>query len=146
MSKSQVSTFDHALQVANTWVRDVADEFGTEDHQFAYRVLRAWLHTLRDRLTVDTAAHFAAQLPELLRGVYYEGWNPSVVPEKYDGKSYVARFARDANISLHDVPGAAAATTAALLRHLPMPQVAKALDQLPRDVRALLWPQSQPWP
>lgn len=146
MSKSKVSTFDHALQVANTWVNDVAAEFDTEDCQFAYRVLRAWLHTLRDRLTVETAAHFAAQLPELLRGVYYEGWNPSAVPEKYDGKTYAARFAREATISVHDVPGTAAATTAAVLRHLPVPQVTKALDQLPKDIRTLLWPQPQPWP
>ncbi|RSD11633.1 DUF2267 domain-containing protein [Amycolatopsis eburnea] len=30
-----------------------------------------------DRLTVEAAAHFATQLPELLRGVYYEGWTPA---------------------------------------------------------------------
>jgi hypothetical protein len=28
------------------------------------------------------AAHVAAQLPELLRGVFYDGWNPSKVPVK----------------------------------------------------------------
>ena len=37
---------------------------------YAYRVLRAVLHALRDRVTVDVAAKFAAQLPTLLRGVY----------------------------------------------------------------------------
>lgn len=146
MSMVRVSTFDHAVQVANSWVRDVAKEFDTEDQHFAYRVLRAWLHTLRDRLTVQTAAHFAAQLPELLRGVYYEGWNPSAVPEKYDAQTYMARFARAANISVPDVPRAIAATTTAVRLHLPATQVDKAFDLLPKDIYRLLQPQSQPQP
>jgi uncharacterized protein (DUF2267 family) len=143
MSTGRVSTFDHAVQVANTWVRDVAKEFDTDDQHFAYRVLRAWMHTLRDRLTVEAAAHFAAQLPELLRGVYYEGWNPSAVPDKYDAQIYMARFAREATISVQDVPRATAATTAAVRLHLPGSQVDKALDLLPKDIYWLLQPRPQ---
>lgn len=139
---SRVSALDHALHTANTWVRDVADQFDTEDREFAYRVLRAWLHTLRDRLGVEAAAHFAAQLPDLVRGVFYAGWNPSGVPTGYDADGYRTRFARDAGISVHDVSKAAPATTAAVLRHLPQAQVDKALEQLPEEIRALLKPMS----
>src|SRR5271165_7138898 len=124
-SKTKVSALDHAMQTAHTWINDVAREFDTEDREFAYRVLRAWLHTLRDRLTVEASAHFAAQLPDLIRGIFYAGWNPSAVPEMYDAEAYAARFAR-------------AATTAAVLHHLPPPQMDKALDQLPREIRTLL--------
>ena len=140
MPSTTVQAYERALQVARTWTHDVARQFDTEDREFAYRVLRAWLHTLRDRLTVEASAHFAAQLPELLRGIYYEGWNPRAVPEKYDVKAYSARFAREATISVHDVPRAAAATTAAVLHHLPAAQVDKALAQLPEDLRTLLRP------
>jgi uncharacterized protein (DUF2267 family) len=143
-TKTNVSALDHAMHTAHTWINDVAREFDTEDREFAYRVLRAWLHTLRDRLTVEASAHFAAQLPDLLRGVFYGGWNPSAVPEKYDAEAYAVRFAREANIALDDVRKAAAATTAAALHHLPATQMDKALDQLPKDVRALL--QAQPKP
>jgi uncharacterized protein (DUF2267 family) len=101
-------------------------------------VLRAWLHTLRDRLTVEASAHFAAQLPDLIRGIFYAGWNPSAVPEMYDAGAYAARFAREAIIAPDDVGKAAAATTAAVLHHLPPPQMDKALDQLPREIRTLL--------
>ncbi|MGO8966719.1 MAG: DUF2267 domain-containing protein, partial [Mycobacterium sp.] len=52
-AKTKVSALDHAMQTAHTWINDVAREFDTEDREFAYRVLRAWLHTLRDRLTVE---------------------------------------------------------------------------------------------
>ena len=32
------------------------------------------LHALRDRIGAESAVHLAAQLPMLLRGLYYEGW------------------------------------------------------------------------
>lgn len=137
---TKVSALDHAMHSAHTWVRDVAREFDTEDLEFAYRVLRAWLHTLRDRLTVEASAHFAAQLPDLIRGVYYAGWNPSAVPQKYDVDEYKVRFARAATIAPDDVDKAAAATTAAALHQLPAAQVDKALDQLPPQLRAVLQP------
>ena len=92
---TKVSALDHATQSAHTWVCDVAREFDTEDREFAYRVLRAWLHTLRDRLTVQASANFAAQLPDLIRGIFYAGWNPSGVPKKYDVEEYVLHFAHE---------------------------------------------------
>lgn len=119
----------------------MAREFDTEDLEFAYRVLRAWLHSLRDRLTVEAAAHFAAQLPDLIRGMFYSGWNPSAIPQKYDAEQWTLRFAHEATIAPADVAKAAAATTSAALHHLPDAQVNKALDQLPPQLRAVLRPQ-----
>lgn len=137
---TKVSALDHAAHSAHTWVSDVARELDTEDHEFAYRVLRAWLRTLRDRLTVEAGAHFAAQLPDLIRGIFYAGWDPSDLPMKYDVDEYVERFADEATIARVDVGKAAAATTAAALHHLPAAQVEKALGQLPPELRAVLLP------
>ncbi len=139
-TKTKVTALDHAIDSAHTWVNDVAKEFDTEDREFAYRVLRAWLHTLRDRLTVEASAHFAAQLPDLIRGVFYQAWNPNTVPDKYDAKAYAVRFAREANIALDEVDRAASATTAAVLHHLPVALIDKALGQLPMDIRKVLQP------
>ncbi|OBG92799.1 hypothetical protein A5697_00215 [Mycobacterium sp. E3251] len=141
-TKTKVAALDHAIDAAHTWVNDVAKEFDTEDREFAYRVLRAWLHTLRDRLTVEASAHFAAQLPDLIRGVFYQAWNPTAVPDKYDAKAYAVRFSREANIALEDVGKAASATTAAVLHHLPVAQIDKALGQLPMEIRKMLQPAS----
>jgi uncharacterized protein (DUF2267 family) len=109
MSMTRPANFDHALQTATVWLQDVAAAFPTEDGEFAFRALRAWLHILRDRITVEAAAHLGAQLPELLRGVYYEGWDPHEVPKKYDAQEFITRFAQEAVISRADVPGAGAA-------------------------------------
>jgi uncharacterized protein (DUF2267 family) len=44
--------------------------------------LRSTLHALRDRLTVEEVAQLGAQLPMLIRGFYYEGWDSTRKPLK----------------------------------------------------------------
>lgn len=132
------NTFDHALHTAHKWLADVAAAFGTGDRRFAYRVLRAWLHTLRDRLTVDSTAKFSAQLPELLRGMYYDGWEPHKVPIKYGPDEYVRRFAYEARIPEEEVRPAAATVASALASHLSPGQLDEVLAQLPEPVRAVI--------
>ncbi|GGP43465.1 DUF2267 domain-containing protein [Streptomyces calvus] len=130
--------FEHAIHTTNIWLKAVAQALGSEDRHLAHRVLRAWLHTFRDRLTVDVAAHVAAQLPELLRGVYYDGWNPSAVPIKYDRDGYVNRFAQEAKIAPEDVPRTAAAVTSVVREHFSPGALESAVEQLPRDIRDVL--------
>jgi uncharacterized protein (DUF2267 family) len=140
MSFTGVQSLDRSIDKTNVWLADIADGFGTTDRRLAYRVMRAWLHTLRDRLTVEVAAHFAAQLPELVRGVFYDGWSPSRVPVKYDRGEYLARFARDARVHQNDVGKAAALVTAAARRHMSNGVVDEAIGLLPAHIRELLEP------
>lgn len=44
------------------------------------------LHALRDRLTPEEAAHLSAQLPMLVRGLFFEGWRPADVPRRIRNK------------------------------------------------------------
>jgi uncharacterized protein (DUF2267 family) len=141
LSFTGVDSLDRSIHKTNAWLADVADSFGTDDRRFAYRVTRAWFHTLRDRLGVDTSAHLAAQLPELLRGVFYDGWDPKRMPAKYGRAEYVSRFARDAGVHDTDVPKAAGIVTSVLLHHVSSGAVGQAMAQLPRDIRELL----EPW-
>ena len=138
MSLAERTVFDRAVHTANTWLTDVATALDTDDIRFAHRALRAWLHALRDRLTVDSAAKFGAQLPELLRGIYYDGWVPSKAPIKYGSDEFSLRFAEEARIATKDVRGAISATTRALADHLSPGLMTETLAQLPAHVRALL--------
>ena len=68
--------FETTLQAINVWLADLADRLGTSDRHDAYVALRAVLHALRDRLSVEHVAALSAQLPMLVRGFYFEGWHP----------------------------------------------------------------------
>jgi uncharacterized protein (DUF2267 family) len=65
--------FEVTLQHSQTWLDDVLDELRTDDRPLAYAILRGVLHALRDRLPQAEVVDLGAQLPMLLRGLYYDG-------------------------------------------------------------------------
>jgi uncharacterized protein (DUF2267 family) len=69
-----LDVFDTTVQESNLWLKDVMERIGTYERHRAYSTLRAVLHALRDRIGPANASHLGAQLPMLLRGLYYEGW------------------------------------------------------------------------
>lgn len=86
MSMTGLQAFDSTLQKTHEWLNEVQQELNLDSRQSAYHVLRAGLHALRDRLTVDEVAHLGAQLPMLVRGFYYEGWRPAASPLRLRSK------------------------------------------------------------
>lgn len=84
---NQIVAFDKTLQKSNEWIRSVQKEIGFLKPVEAYHLLRAVLHALRDELSIHEGAHLAAQLPLLLRGVYYECWNPPTGKHKVVSKN-----------------------------------------------------------
>lgn len=86
MSESKVPAFDKTLEKTNRWLTHLAQTIACRDRNHAYLALRAVLHALRDRITPDEVAQLSAQLPMLIRGFFYEGWDPSHKPLKYRHK------------------------------------------------------------
>lgn len=80
MSATGISVLDRQINVAMRWIIDVDEEFGWEDRLKSYQALAVVLRALRERLTVDESADFSAQLPILLRGAYYESYQPARMP------------------------------------------------------------------
>jgi len=140
MTVTHVDIIDRSVEKAHVWINDLAEELGTEDGQHAYRVLRAFLHALRDHLPVDEAAALAAQLPIFVRGVFYEGWDPSRTPEHArDLDSFLARIASEARLAGEtEASFAAAASKRVLDRHVSAGEGASVLQALPHHIRELL--------
>ncbi|WP_276499108.1 DUF2267 domain-containing protein [Pontibacter litorisediminis] len=74
--------FEENQKDAINLLKKVAEELGTEDLNQAGRVFRAVLQAIRDRLPVNDAVHFAAQLPIIWKGIYYDQYDPAKVPVK----------------------------------------------------------------
>jgi uncharacterized protein (DUF2267 family) len=139
MATTHVDAIERSVQKTNQWLHELAGELEI-DERTAWRVLRAYLQVLRDRLTIDEAAQLAAQLPHLLRGVFYEGFDPGHQPEKIrDRDAFLARLAERAQLSDADEAAAAAvAVTRLLRRHVSQGEVEDVLSQLPAEIRTLL--------
>ncbi len=81
MSSTGLEVFDKTIQTTNSWLNEIGEDLGP-DRQRCYNALRAVLFALRDRLTVEEAADLSAQLPMLIRGIFYEGYRPSIMPQR----------------------------------------------------------------
>ncbi|TIO54811.1 MAG: DUF2267 domain-containing protein, partial [Mesorhizobium sp.] len=66
----------HAAEQAQQWVNELAKDLDWNE-QSAFRLLKSVLHTLRDWLSPEEMADLSAQLPTLVRGIYFEGWSPA---------------------------------------------------------------------
>jgi len=134
------SIIERSVEKAHLWLNDVAAEMGTDDHNAAYRVLRAYLHALRDRLPVDEAAQLAAQLPELIRGIYYEGWNPSATPVRYRTfAEFLERIADEAVLDGEtEASFASSAAASVLRRHVSAGEIDDIRAILPEELRPIL--------
>ena len=69
-----LSVFDNAVADAHLWVNEVAGELELDEPRVALQVLRTVLHGLRDRMPNGVTAHLSAQLPLLIRGMFFENW------------------------------------------------------------------------
>jgi len=82
MSVNGLEVFDTTVQKTLSWLKDIMEELHWEDRHRAYLALSGCLHQVRDRLSLDEVAHLGAQLPMLVRGIYYEGWDPTDNPSR----------------------------------------------------------------
>jgi uncharacterized protein (DUF2267 family) len=141
MTQTALAPFDNTLQTTYHWLNELMEEMGWHDRQRAYHALRAVLHALRDRLTVEEVAQLSAQLPMLIRGIYYEGWRPTGKPirerKKEDFLAHIGAEFRDTpDIYPEQV---AWGVFKVLARHVSSGEIQDVKHVLPEDLRSL-WP------
>jgi len=140
LSEGEPSIIEHSVEKTHIWLKEIAAELGDEDRQYAYRALRAVLHTLRDRLTVDVAAKLAAQLPTLIRGIYYEDWDPSRTPLPiHDVEAFLDHVASEGRMAGETEASVAVTAVARVLRaHVSPGEIDEVLAVLPDKFRTLI--------
>jgi uncharacterized protein (DUF2267 family) len=147
MSRTGLDVFDTTLQKTNVWLKDLMELLHWPDKHRPYLALRATLHAIRDAITVDEVAHLGAQLPMLIRGFYYEGWDPvdnDKLRHEHHGErqreQFLAQIKRpfrpDDGIDPWEV---ANAVFTVLARHISKGEIADVKQMLPGRIREL-WP------
>jgi uncharacterized protein (DUF2267 family) len=139
MSATGLSVFDSTIEKTNIWLNEIMDGLGWRERHRAYHALSAVLHALRDRLTIPEAADLGAQLPLLVRGIYYEGWHPSGKPVKERKKeefvAHIAQAFRDD--PLIDPEEVTRAVFRVLARHVTAGEIEEVKQMLPAELREL---------
>lgn len=138
----KLEVIDTTVQKTHEWLGTITEELGWGDKQLAYHGLRATLHALRDRIPVEEAAEFGAQLPLLIRGLYYEAWKPARTPHKERSKDEFLAHIRDIydyreNV---DIEALARAVFATANRFMTEGQTSKTRMTLNEELREL-WPE-----
>lgn len=140
MTTVTISTINKAVQDAHEWLKDLAARGGFANEEQAYSGLRAVLHALRDRLTVDEAVDVSAQLPLFVRGVYFEGWRPSLAPNAEKTKAEFFASVEDSlrNASERiDVQQATHSVFGLLVERLDEGQIRHIKSVLPKEIEEL---------
>lgn len=137
MSANGLEVFDKTLQTTNIWLDQIMERLGP-DRQVAWKALSTVLHKLRDRLPVEEAAHLGAQLPLLVRGVYYDQYQPARQPVRCNREEFVAEVAEWlADTRPVDPEEAIRAVFDVLSRNIDTGQVEKVKAILPDGIREL---------
>ncbi len=98
MAMTGLDTLDTSVQKSEVWVKEIMGKLGWENRHRAYSALRSVLIVLRDNLTVEESADLSAQLPMVIRGLYYDRWQPSQVPARIrDKEEFLSRVADELN-------------------------------------------------
>jgi uncharacterized protein (DUF2267 family) len=141
MSTTGLEVFDRTVQKTNSWLHDLMQVLQWADKHKAYLALRATLHALRDRLTVDEVAQLGAQLPMLIRGFYYEGWDPSDKPLRVrDKEQFLARIEQQFKDDDSVDPGVVARAVFFVIEHrVSQGEIEDVKRVLPAEMRDL-WP------
>jgi uncharacterized protein (DUF2267 family) len=136
MQSTGVSALDTTIQKTNVWLKEVMDELGSDDRHRAYLALRSVFHSLRDRLTIEEATDLGAQLPMLVRGFYYDAWNPSGKPVKFDKDEFLSNI-RQQSASESDVEAEkmAQAVFKVMDKHIADGEIEDIKGALPHDLR-----------
>lgn len=143
MSASGLDVFDRTLETTHIWLNEICKDLGP-DKQVAWKVLSTVLHKLRDRLTVNLAAHLGAQLPLMIRGVYYDQFEPGHMPSEHRSREDFIDEVADGLSDTRpvDAEEAVRSVLRLLSRHISEGQINKVRDALPKTLRRL-WEEAE---
>jgi uncharacterized protein (DUF2267 family) len=138
---SALHLFDSHLETANRWIKELIEELQLTRHDYprALPALRAGLHAIRDRLPPNEVLDLGAQLPTLIRGIYFDGWTLHRDAKAIrDRAAMIARVKQELAPDLRiDPVNVLRAVIRMLERHVSAGEIRDIVATLPKPVAAL---------
>lgn len=134
-----VKAIQKTLQTSSRYIKLMMDSGEFKDTNDAFVTLRAALKALRDRVEPGEAVHLGSQLPALLRGFYFEGWD-------FTGKQKKSRnvtdFLNEVKIYLNghdgiDINKCVPVTMKVILDMIDQGEAVQILHNIPKEIREL---------
>jgi uncharacterized protein (DUF2267 family) len=140
MGGTSIANFTQAAQQAQQWVNELSEDLNWNERR-AYHLLCTVLHALRDWLSPEEMTDLSAQLPVLIRGIYFEGWKPLETPVwERKKKDFITRVQNAFSDDLLNDPDAAVAAVFRLLdRHISHGEIVQVRNSMKKSLREL-WP------
>ena len=127
---------DHTAAILNKMMR--SGEFRNANHAFV--ILRATMKAIRDRIGPGEVFHLAGQLPALLRGYFFEGYDLSKIRGKQSYSKGVNEFLGEVKDYLKaydfmDLEKVVPIALNVLLEAIDEGEASQVMGQLPKDVQ-----------
>ncbi|GIJ24930.1 hypothetical protein Vqi01_00920 [Micromonospora qiuiae] len=141
MAEQFQSAVESSMDKTNLILKDIEQAYGWPKAQRnqSYAALRTVLHLLRDRMPVQESVEFSAQLPLLVRGIYFDGWQPQNVPVKLNRDDFLYEVRQGFP---YDVEGGPERVVQVVLdtlrRHITPGQWDDVKDNMPGDLARVM--------
>jgi len=134
-----IDVLEKSEQETNIWLNEIGERLDTADRRKAFNALRATLHAVRDRVGADNALRLAAQLPLLIKGLFFEDWRPSETPTREREKeTFLANVDAEVTRGIGvDPEQAVKAVLEVLAEHIDVAQTEKLRRLFPENMRDL---------
>jgi uncharacterized protein (DUF2267 family) len=141
MAEQFQSAIESSMDKTNLILKDIEQAYGwpKEQRNQSYAALRTVLHLLRDRMPVQESVEFSAQLPIVVRGVYFDGWRPQDVPIKLNREDFLYEVRQGFP---YDVEGGPERVVQVVLdtlrRHITQGEWDDVKDTMPADLARIM--------
>lgn len=139
MSATEIPGFARSLHQTHVWLRDICEALDDPRRPMAYHALRGVLFALRDRLPVGEVFDLSAQLPLLIRGIFFEAYRPENKPESFNRDAFLDRVRSELQVAGGGNPEQATKAVLDVLQyHIADGEIDQIRRALPASIRKLL--------
>lgn len=136
-----VPVLENNIHQTMDWIYAIEEacQWDEDNQKKAFAALRAVLHELRDLLPIEYAAQLSANLPLVIRGIFFENWEPPPFPlqdiKKEDFLAAVAKALYP--YPAREVEEITKAVLSVLGEKLPAGDLEKILNNIPGEIKEL---------